>query len=75
MLLPDKEQTMRIAGASIERANGNPDVVDSRAPDFYLETLGISDEEKPRLVELVRRRSGHIDPAVSMLVSGTSGNA
>ncbi|WP_428686320.1 class I SAM-dependent methyltransferase [Reyranella sp.] len=75
MLLPDKVQTMGIAGLSIERANGNLEVVDGRAPEFYLETLGISEEEKARLVELVRNRIGHIDPAVSLLVSGTSGNA
>ncbi|NQW52521.1 MAG: methyltransferase domain-containing protein [Rhodospirillales bacterium] len=75
MLLPEKEQTMGIARSSIERAEGNPDVIDRRAPDYYLETLGISDDEKARLVELVQHRLGHIDPAVSVLVSGTSGNA
>ena len=75
MLLPEKEQTMGLARASIERAQGNPDIIDRRAPDYYLESLGISDEEKNRLVELVRSGQGRIDPAVSMLISGTSGNA
>ena len=75
MLVSEEAQTMDIARASIERAQGNPDVVDRRSPEFYLETLGISDEEKQRLVELATRHLGRIDPAVSLLVGGTSGNA
>ncbi|MCX7362571.1 MAG: methyltransferase domain-containing protein [Alphaproteobacteria bacterium] len=75
MLVAEEAQTMDIARASIERAHGNLDVIDQRAPEYYLETLGISDEEKRRLVELATQRLGKIDPAVSLLVGGTSGNA
>jgi SAM-dependent methyltransferase len=75
MLLADKEQTIGIARASIERAQGSPGIIDQRAPEYYLETLGISEEEKKRLVELVTKRLGKIDPAVSMLIGATSGSA
>jgi len=75
MLLPDEEQTMGIARASIERAHGRADVIDQRAPAYYLETLGISETEKARLVELVDKHLGTLDPAVSLLIGGTSGNA
>ena len=75
MLIAEEEQTMGTARASIERAHGNADVIDQRAPDYYLETLGISDEEKVRLAELATRHLGRIDPAVSILVCGTSGSA
>ena len=62
MLLPDEEQTMGIARASIERAHGHTEVIDQRAPAYYLETLGISEAEKARLVELVEKRLGRLDP-------------
>jgi len=75
MLLADKEQTIGIARASIERAQGGTGIIDQRAPEYYLESLGISDEEKKRLVELVTKRLGKIDPAVSMLIGATSGSA
>jgi SAM-dependent methyltransferase/uncharacterized protein YbaR (Trm112 family) len=75
MLLADKEQTIGVARASIARAQGRTEIIDQRAPEYYLETLGISDEEKKRLVELATKRLGKIDPAVSMLIGATSGSA
>lgn len=75
MLLADQRQTMDIARASIDRAEGRPGAADPRAPDYYLESLGISEEEKLRIVDLAEKRLGSIDPVVSLLVSGTSGNA
>lgn len=75
MLLPDKQQTMGIARASIERARGRSEVIDRRAPELYLESIGISDWEKDRAAELAREHLGHIDPAVSVMLGGTSGNA
>lgn len=75
MLLADERQTMDIARASIRRAQGDVEVVDPRAPDFYLESLGISDQEKARIVELSATNAGKIDPVVSLLLGGTCGNA
>lgn len=73
MLRADREQTMDIARIGLERANGNVSVIDQRAPDYYLETLGVGEPQRARLVELVREGIGTIDPAVSLLIAGTSG--
>lgn len=75
MLRADREQTMDIARVGLERANGNVSVIDQRAPDYYLETLGVGEPQRARLVELVRDGIGTIDPAVSILIAGTSGTA
>lgn len=75
MLVRDKQQTMDIARASINRAEGRADSIDERAPAYYLESLGISDREKQRVVELASLGTGRIDPVISLLISGTSGNA
>lgn len=74
MLRRDQVQTIGIARASIARASGDHDVVDRRAPDFHLESLGIGEPEKARIVELVQSRTAGIDPVVSLMVSATSGN-
>lgn len=75
MLMGDREQTMDIARISFERANGNATVIDQRAPDYYLETLGVGEPQRARLVELVRDGIDAIDPVVSLLIAGTSGTA
>ncbi len=75
MLRADREQTMDIIRIGLERANGNVSVIDQRAPDYYLETLGVGEPQRERLVELVRDGTGTIDPAVSLLVAATSGVA
>jgi SAM-dependent methyltransferase/uncharacterized protein YbaR (Trm112 family) len=75
MLLPDAQQTMGVATASIQRSRGDSCVVDMRADDMYLETLGISDEEKRRLIELHQSGTAPIDPVVMMIVGATSGFA
>ncbi|GEP56555.1 methyltransferase domain-containing protein [Reyranella soli] len=72
MLRRDQPQTIGIARASIDRAVGNQDVIDQRAPDFYLESLGIGDNEKARIVEIMKG-TAVIDPVVSMMVAATSG--
>jgi hypothetical protein len=46
LLIPDEAQTIGIAQVSIDRAQGRGDVIDVRAPQLYLESLGISEEEK-----------------------------
>jgi SAM-dependent methyltransferase/uncharacterized protein YbaR (Trm112 family) len=75
MLRPDQPQTIGIARASIDRAMGTAGAIDVRAPDYYLESLGIGDGEKARIVELIAAGTAGVDPVVSMLVAATSGNA
>lgn len=71
MLLDDVSQTMPLALASLSRARGGGG--DDRVPGMYLESLGISDEEKAGIVEQVRRGAAGVDPVVSFLVGATSG--
>jgi SAM-dependent methyltransferase/uncharacterized protein YbaR (Trm112 family) len=74
MLRRDKPQTIGIARASIDRAMGDQDVIDRRAPDHYLESLGIGDNEKARIVEMIESGTAGVDPVTSMMVAATSGN-
>jgi SAM-dependent methyltransferase len=48
---------------------------DARAPELFLESLGISEAEKSRVVELWLRGPGPVDPAVQMLIGATCGLA
>lgn len=74
MLRRDQPQTMDLVQASIKRALGDPDIIDRRAPEYYLESLGIGDPEKARIVELIEHGTARIDPVVSLMVAATSGN-
>jgi SAM-dependent methyltransferase/uncharacterized protein YbaR (Trm112 family) len=71
LLLDDVEQTIGIARASLQLAGGEI-ANDSRAPEFYLPSVGISDLEKEGVIELARRGSA-IDPVVAHLVGATNG--
>ena len=73
LLRDDVEQTIGLARASLDRASGM--VIDQRAPELFLESLGISEEEKAGVLDLVRRRTNLIDPVVSYLVGATNGIA
>jgi len=70
MLRDDVTQTFGAAAASLSRAKGSQ--IDSRAPELYLESVEISDEEKRGVVALA---AGHpfIDPVVAYLVAATNG--
>lgn len=70
MLVPDVEQTMDTATASLDRARSR--LIDRRAPDLYLESLGISEAEKQGVLELAQR-GGTIDPVVAHLIAATNG--
>ncbi len=70
MLLPDLQATMAGGDQSLARAHGAPG--DPRAPELYLESLGISEDEKAGVVEFARR-GGSIDPVVAYLVAATNG--
>jgi len=71
MLLDDRKQTMEIADCSIKRSRG--ELVDPRAPDLYLESLGIGEEEKSLAVSL-SAGTAKIDPVVNVMLQATSGN-
>lgn len=62
--------TMDGVEQSLRRAEGGPG--DQRAPELYLESLGISEDEKAGVVELARR-GGAVDPVVAYLVAATNG--
>lgn len=75
LLAPDEEQTIGVARASIKRAEGQSDVIDARAPELYLETLGIEEEEKLELLKLYNDKTISIDPIVMVIIGATCGNA
>jgi len=70
MLVAGAQQTVDIASASLARARRT--LVDDRAPELHLESLGISEEEKIGVLELAKR-GGSIDPVVAHLVAATNG--
>jgi len=70
MLLDDQEQTIGIARASIEAANNGRAHADQ--PKYYLETLGISGEERAALLEDSRNPTS-VDPVVRFLIGATCG--
>lgn len=73
MLVGEQQQTMDLAHKSLARAMGDQCVIDQRAPELFLESLGISDEEKDYLVANLGKFN--IDPVVSMIIGATSGYA
>jgi len=72
MLRRDVEQTIPLARASLSRAEDSG-TADPRAPDLYLESLGISEAEKQGIADLAARGDAAVDPVVSFLVGATSG--
>lgn len=70
MLRTDVPSTIVLADTSLQRAKGAS--IDQRAPDHYLESLGISEDEKRGVLELLSRGS-RIDPVVAYLVAATNG--
>ena len=73
MLLDDVPQTIPLAEMSLRRAL-SPEDADPRAPELYLESLGISEDEKQGVADLARQGAGAVDPVVSFLVGATSGH-
>jgi len=72
MLLDDVQQTMGVAGESLRIARGQPKPADAVSA-LYLDTLGISEEEKTQLAALARAGTSAIDPVVAFMVGATSG--
>ena len=75
LLNPEEAQTIGVAQASIDRAQGRREVIDLRAPQLYMESLGISEEEKSELLRLYRDGMTPVDPVVIQLIGATCGNA
>jgi uncharacterized protein YbaR (Trm112 family) len=69
LLRDDVAQTIALAEASLRRAI-DPKTADPRGPDLYLESLGVSEEEKQGIVRLAGRQAATVDPVVSFLVGG-----
>jgi len=71
IMIPDAlPPTMAGLEHSVRRAHGDPG--DSRAPDLYLESLGISEDEKAGVVAR-SRLADPVDPVVAYLVAATNG--
>jgi SAM-dependent methyltransferase len=70
MLRDDVAQTFGAAAGSLARAQGR--LIDARAPELFLESVEISDDEKRGVVELAATRP-LVDPVVAYLVAATNG--
>lgn len=73
MLVDEVEQTIGVARATLARAKGENNVVDHRASDLYLESLGISEAEKEGIIHLASQKDLKIDPVVAFIIGATSG--
>ena len=71
MLVDEAEQTQWVARASLDRARQGK--VDERAPELYLESLGVKPHDRMAMVELYRNNPTGIDPVVAHMVTYTSG--
>lgn len=74
LLRDDVDATMAVAAMSLRRARGSVPG-DGRAPELYLETLGVSESEKDGIVKALHDKSSEIDPVVQYLVGATCGRA
>lgn len=75
MLIEDRDQTIGIARASLDRANNRDGAADPRAPELYLESVGVSEDEKAQVAALYAAGKAGIDPVVLAVVAATSGYA
>lgn len=71
MLLNDARQTIDVARSSIELSHKPQDNDDP----LYIESLGLSEDEKAGIRRLTATQAGGIDPVVSFLVAATNGIA
>ncbi|MEC8050132.1 MAG: methyltransferase domain-containing protein [Myxococcota bacterium] len=73
LLDDDSDPTLHVLSASYRRGQGDVSVIDQRAPDLYLESLGVSESQKNDILRM-REDSRTIDPVISMLLGATNGN-
>lgn len=74
LLVPDRLPAIGVAEQSWKRACGDIPG-DARAPDLYLESLGISEGERARAADLSRQGPAAVDAVVQVLVGATCGIA
>jgi len=72
LLVSDEKQTIGLAHASIECAQRQSE---GESCQLYVESLGISEQEKEELVRLSQDNTIALDPVVMMLIGATCGNA
>lgn len=72
MLLDDVKQTMNLVEASLKQAR-NQMGTDDRMPELFLESVGISEEEKKGVIKLALEGHCKIDPVVAYLIGATNG--
>jgi SAM-dependent methyltransferase len=75
LLRDDVVQTQPLAWASIARARFEQGSTDERNPHLFLESMGVSEEEKKLVIDLAGSGKSRIDPVVSVLIAATCGNA
>jgi len=75
MLLDDVPQTMGIAQRSLEIANAAQRDSVTPADNLYLETLGLSPEEKLGIHRMATEGQPSLDPVVAFAISATNGIA
>lgn len=75
VLIEDSPQTIGVAYNSIKRAKIDKDIADKKEPDYYLKTLGISEEEKKQIIKLRNSKNTKIDPVIAYLIGATCGNS
>lgn len=73
MLVPDVEQTHWVAEASLECAKNQSS--ETKSSNLYLETLGISDNERIGIEKFIQNNNSAIDPVVAFVVAQTNGIA
>jgi len=72
LLRDDIEQTLWVANASLEKARQLRSLPFAN-PDFCLETIGVSPEQRESLAAALRSKTEDVDPVVSHLVGATNG--
>ncbi len=70
MLINEAEQTMDLAHTSLLQSKKQ-----NAAGDLYVESLGVTEEEKKGILHLAATKETGIDPVVSFLVGATNGIA
>lgn len=74
LLLEESADTLGVEDSVLRRARGET-AGDPRAPELYLESLGLSDDELEAIARLWRAGTSAIDPAVQYLAAATCGIA
>ncbi len=73
LLIASEQQTLGVAGASLEKAWASKKSEAADDDAWCVETLGLHESEKERLGEQLRDPSRPIDPAARFLVGATNG--